>query len=229
MCLYMKFHHITVATKPHPVLEILQNTVVSKGETLTVLGQEENRSIGWDATGNFGVKLKAVRDFVLRSDLKDDDLVLFTDAYDVIYYGNREQITHRYFKFSKPIVFGCEKYCNPVPSYEKYYPNTNHEFRFLNSGMFIGRVWALRKCIEKYEYEDRHDDQLFWTIQFLKENCDLIQLDYDNTLFFNSAGVPLADIEVNDTSCKYKSTEPLFVHVNGPDKKDLKYFLPQLE
>jgi hypothetical protein len=221
-----RFFYITVATKPHEILNRIQRRVESQSETIIILGAEEKRDIGWNASGNFGVKLKEVRDFLLREDLSDDDIVLFSDAYDVIYQGNREEIIRRYLeRFSKPIVFGCETTCNPLPSYEKYYTHKNCEFPYLNSGLFIGRVRALRQCIQTYEYNDRDDDQAFWTIQFLHTNKDLFALDYDNSLFLNTYGIDLSLIKKDGDVFTYKQSRPLFIHVNGPDKNELQLFI----
>jgi hypothetical protein len=76
-----KLHYITVATKPHKVLDALKTKVESLGETLTVLGTQEDRFIGWEGTGNFGIKLREVADFLKRPDLEPGDIVLFTDAF----------------------------------------------------------------------------------------------------------------------------------------------------
>ena len=65
--------------------------------------------------GNFGVKLKEVRNFIFKEELKEQDIVLFTDAYDVIYTGSLLETANRYLKMNSPIVFGCETTCNPDP------------------------------------------------------------------------------------------------------------------
>jgi hypothetical protein len=63
-------------------------------------------------------------------------------------------------------------------------------------------------------------------VQFLETNKDLIELDYNNLLFLNTYGVDLSLIKLADGFCAYKSASPLFVHVNGPDKGDLRHFTP---
>jgi hypothetical protein len=95
----------------------------------------------------------------------------------------------------------------------------------LNSGLYIGRAWALRQCIQTYNYNDRDDDQAFWTIQFLLTNKDLFALDYKNRLFLNTFGVDLSLINIENDKCYYKGATPQFVHVNGPNKNDLRYFI----
>ena len=165
-----------------------------------------------------------MNDFISQSYVKDNDIVLFTDAYDVVYCGNRKEIISRYLSFEKPIVFGCEKYCNPNPKLENHYKNRDLEFPFLNSGLFIGRVWALRSCMENYVFNDKHDDQLYWTLQFLNKS-NLFSLDYNNDLFINTAGMDITKIQWDGFTATYKDSNPLFIHVNGADKSDLKYFI----
>ena len=143
-------HYITVSTRPHPVLDKLIEKVQQNGEKIEVLGQHENRSIGWEHQQRFGVKLREVANFIKRPYLKSNDLVLFTDAYDVAYFGTQDEIIEIYKSFNHPIVFGCEKECHPDPHLAGLYPNKNKEFSYLNSGLFIGTVQALRKCIIYY-------------------------------------------------------------------------------
>lgn len=218
------FYYITIATKPHFILNKIKEKVYQQNESIIVLGENENRFIGWLSNGNFGIKLKEVNEFIIQHSLKDNDIVLFTDAYDVIYCGNKQEIIRRFLSFEKPLVFGCEKYCNPNPNLERHYKNRDLEFPYLNSGLFIGYVWALRSCMEKYVYDDKHDDQLYWTLQYLNKN-NLFALDYNNDLFINTAGMDITKIEWNGYTAKYKNSNPLFIHVNGADKSDLKYFI----
>jgi hypothetical protein len=211
-------YYITVATKPHPVLDKLLNKTKNMGETLIVLGESEGRTIGWEATGNFGVKLREFVNFVNSPELAEDDIVLFTDAYDVAYFGNRRQVIHRFSEFKKPIVFGSERYCFPDQHLKNQYPDLNHEFPYLNSGMCIGYVWAFRRCVAGYCFNDGDIDQRFWTRKFL-ENLDLIELDYENRLFINMCDIEMAEFSCYQNRIFYKERNPLFIHFNGPDKK----------
>uniref|UniRef100_A0A6C0D2A4 PLOD1-3-like GT domain-containing protein n=1 Tax=viral metagenome TaxID=1070528 RepID=A0A6C0D2A4_9ZZZZ len=221
------FYYITVATKPHQVLnKIIETVNQNEDESIMVLGQQENRFIGWEGNQNFGVKLREVADFLKRPDLDANDIVLFTDAYDVAYLGKKANVIARYLTFIKPIVFGSERCCNPDPHLAGQYPYQDNEFPFLNSGMFIGRVWALRKCLEDYQYDDRHDDQRYWTDQFLNKHGDLIELDYENKLFLNTVDIDMRFFyQLKQNMVTYKNRNPLFVHVNGPDKRMILNFL----
>ena len=104
------------------------------------------------------------------------------------------------------------------------YTNKNVKFPYLNSGMFIGIVGALKECMKNYVYEDNHDDQRFWTQKFF-EYPKLFTLDYENQLFLNTYGIDIEDIKWNKYQIQYENKNPMIVHVNGPDKKDLNRFL----
>lgn len=211
-------YYITIATKPHIVLDNIKQRVEKNEENIIILGQEENRYIGWNATGNFGVKLKEVYQYLQNNTLKDNDIILFTDAYDVVYYGTFDEILTKYQELNTPILFGCETECNPKPDLATYYKERNYEFSYLNSGLFIGRVKELRECMRGYEYNDKHDDQLFWTYQFL-EKPDKIKLDYENKIFLNTHGINEDTLVYHNNRVYYKNKEPVFVHVNGMDKR----------
>jgi hypothetical protein len=221
-----KLYYITIATKPHKVLDKIKSTVLKNGETIIVLGTQENRVIGWEAKVNFGVKLREVADFLKRPKLNDKDIILFTDAYDVAYCGTQKDILRRYQTFQKPIVFGCEKGCHPDAERSKEYKDLNNEFPYLNSGLFIGRVKELRECMANYEYDDAHDDQRFWTTQFLN-HPDKIELDYENYIFLNTVDMDMDSFTYDSKTnvAYYKWRNPQFVHVNGPVKKMIEEFL----
>ena len=221
-----KMYYITIATKPHKVLDKIKSTVLKNGETIIVLGTQENRLIGWEAKVNFGVKLREVADFLKRPKLTDTDIVLFTDAYDVAYCGTQKEILRRYKTVQKPIVFGCEKGCHPDAGRTTEYDTLEHEFPFLNSGLFIGRVKELRECMANYEYDDAHDDQRFWTTKFL-HNRDKIALDHENYIFLNTVDIDMDSFtyDSKNNQAYYKWRNPQFVHVNGPVKTMIERFL----
>jgi hypothetical protein len=222
---YTEIHYITVATKPHPVLTEIQDACHIQGNTVIVLGLEENREIGWKGKGNFGIKLREVYNFLQRPDLNDSDIILFSDAYDVALIGRHQEIKRRYLNFQKPIVFGAEKACHPD---KKRAPEYNslpwQEFKYLNSGLFIGRVWALKRCMLEYKYKDGEDDQRFWTTQYLKHR-ELIELDHHAKLFLNCAFLDHKDIDYNKhrkvLTYTKTQTHPLLIHANVHDKSYL--------
>jgi hypothetical protein len=206
---------ITVATKPNPMLDLLTQQVKDGGGTLIPLGLELNKTIGWEASGNLGLKLKLVNDFL--NERNPEDIVLFMDAYDVVFKGNVKDILERYATFGKQLVFGAEIVCSPSEFNSKYPEHTkNYPFRFLNSGLFIGTVSTLRECFQNYVYVDGINDQAWWKQKFL-DRPDLIELDYNNILFLNCCNVNKHDIHL-ENKIQYKDKNPLFLHFNGPSK-----------
>jgi len=220
----MNVYYTTVATKNHPILQNIIKKINKNKEKMYILGLQENRYIGWNAKGNFGVKLKEVHQFIFQENMKPNDIVIFTDAFDVIYSGTLRDISERFLQMNSPLVFGCETTCNPDPERHVQYKKKDVEFPYLNSGMFIGHIWALRECMQNYTYNDSHDDQRFWTTQFF-EKPHLFKLDYENELFLNTYGVDLNNIIWLNETCIYKGKTPTFIHVNGPNKNDLQKFL----
>jgi len=221
-----KFYYITVATHPHPNLNILNRIVESKSEVLHTLGLEIGQDIGQDRPGyrRFGVKLYKVCEFIRNPKLADEDILLFSDAYDVFYSGNSATILQRYTAMNHPIIFGSEKYCYPDNFKADLYPPHSSPFRFLNSGLYIGRVGALRECMKEYhcnsEIEHEVDDQRWWTDKFLSRP-DLIALDYTNEIFLNCLWVDSSDIVLNKETGQvtaFGNRTPQLIHGNGPSK-----------
>jgi hypothetical protein len=77
--------------------------------------------------------------------------------------------------------------------------------------------------MKNYKYNDKHDDQLYWTLQFF--HSGLIELDYSNLLFLNTGGIPIQNVLWDGKTGFYNNANPLFIHVNGPDKSDLRTFI----
>jgi len=208
-------HIIAVATKPHPMLELLTQQIKDGGGTLIPLGLDLNTNIGWEGSGNWGIRLKLIHNFLNEHD--PEDIVLFMDAYDVVFKGDVQTILERYATFDKPIIFGAEKNCSPSVFQSKYPEHTkDYTFRYLCAGLFIGKISALRECFQEYVYVDTMDDQAWWKQKFL-DRPDLIELDYHNTLFMNCCNVDKHTIILED-KIQYNDKNPLFLHFNGPSK-----------
>jgi len=199
-----------------------------------------NCKIGQDlpnGSRKLGLKLKLFYDFIMIPEINDNEIVLFIDAYDVFYSGNASETLKRYnellSKNNKPIIFGAECCCYPDASKSSLYPKTSSAFRFLNSGLFMGKIWAFRECMSDYIYDDDVNDQLWWTEMFLGEKGKrLIQLDYDCSLFLNCVWIDEKELtyeydeKTSDLKVFYsKIKTPQFVHGNGPSKRLIEPFL----
>ena len=198
---------MTVATKPHPVLDKIQEKMYLEGQTLHVRG--------FHGEGN---KLHEIYTFLQQGHLNNKDIVLFTEAHDVALIRPQKEILKRYKEFHTPIVFGAEK-TSQVRAEE--YKTQGEPFPYLNSGVFIGRVWALRKCMENYTNED---PQQFWTEKYF-QYPDLIILDTKAKLFLSCKGIDKKLMEYHrfDQKLIYNETgtQPMVVHANCADKSYL--------
>jgi hypothetical protein len=165
---------------------------------------------------------------LLKAELKRWDtvklkttLLLFSDSYDVITVSTESEIIKKYYSISKNhILFSAEKYCWPDISLEKYYPNTKSNYKFLNSGGFIGNAYDILNILTM-DIKDNDDDQLYFTKIFLFNNVN-IKLDYYCEIFQTLNGI-IQDIYIykNRIINKSQLTFPSFIHGNGSSKKYL--------
>lgn len=167
-------------------------------------------NIEWEGTDmsalGGGMKINLMKDYVKH--LHDDDIVLFTDAYDVFYADDLETITERFLEFDKDIVFSGELYCWPQKELATEFPNAPTRFKYINSGTYIGRVKELKKLYSYEKIEHWDDDQLFVHKCFLYGDFD-IAIDYECYIFQThfegtiKLGEQLNNPETNCCSCIY--------------------------
>jgi hypothetical protein len=93
--------------------------------------------------------------------LNDTEIVMITDAYDVVIIRDSSVIIDRFLKFKKKIVFGVENGIMSRMIWDSCIDNYN-----INMGNFIGYVKYLKKFIRLiYKYQSKweqyeHDDQM---------------------------------------------------------------------
>ena len=177
-------------------------------------------------------------------------IVLFSDSYDVIVLSSAYEIMEKYIQFFKNrIVFSTEKCCWPNPSLEKYYPITESNYKYLNSGGFIGNAYEIYNMIKNIPIKDSDDDQLYYTKIFLftpfliqnewigqlplrifdakRCNNNSMILDYTCEIF-QTLNEALDDIIIEKNRIKNikQDTYPCIIHGNGP--KHIKNYLNEL-
>jgi hypothetical protein len=189
-------HHATVATRSHPNLDRLSCTANWHNNTILIMGGNDSKRFPkWGA--GFGVKLELVHE--LLKSLPRNDILLFTDAFDVLLMESHEVIRKSFLssirlKLSRhlrhqeindallehiripTILFSAEFFCHPDPERHVEYPLEDQlysDFAYLNSGTFIGQVGSLLDAMDRAPaYSLQDDDQRYWTNIYLSSILD---------------------------------------------------------
>ena len=149
------------------------------GVILNILGEGQEWHGGNMAEGaGGGQKINLLREAI--KDLPEENVVLFLDGYDVFVGDIITTIVDRYLGFEKKVLFSAEKHLWPDSTLDGW-PEAPTEYRYLNSGCFIGEVAEIKKIISE-EILDSDDDQLYYQKKFLSGKYD-IGLDYEAYIF----------------------------------------------
>jgi hypothetical protein len=151
-----------------------------------VLGQ------GGDYAGH-GTKMALVREAI--EGLPAERLVLYTDAWDVIFVRRLEELPTVFGRFGQPLVYSAQQYYHFIDR-DKFLQYFRHppgeaplpQFRFLNAGCFIGRAGYLRDFIDRLPLRpDTPSDQTVVTRYWLDHPGSLV-LDYRQRIFSGTSG-----------------------------------------
>lgn len=230
---------VTVATEETDGLQRLRKSASEFGHSLEVFGLG-NKWLGGDMQHGTGgaqkVRLLKENLILKQSDLNNKNvIVLFVDAYDVIINSDPETILRRYFtEFPDAgILFGAEPFCWPERALAPSYPVVKFGERYLNSGMFMGRLEKVVTMLMDYsdDLQDHDDDQLYYTKLYLNKDIRLklkMELDSLSRIFQNLNGMRESlslDFEDEYTQIynKHYNTHPAIIHGNGPSKLYLNY------
>jgi len=203
-------HALTVGTDRKKCAP-LNDSAALQGFTVKNLGT----NVDWHGTDmegpGGGHKVNLVRDYL--ASLPDNDIVLFTDAYDVFFINNLQEILKRYLDFSVEILFSAESECWPQESMGPLHPEPNvFKYKYLNSGAYIGRVAALKEFFAEQLNND-DDDQLYMQRIWLNDTTKYsVALDYEQYIFQTHEPEVLVENELwNPVS----HTVPCLYHGNG--------------
>ena len=214
---------VTVATHTQGYFKILQKSCERHGLNLIVLGFGKK----WQG---FAWKFKLIRDFLEFKD--NEDIIVFIDAFDVIALNNMETILERFILINKPIIVSQD--FSHVNSFSKYtiskvFPKCKNTF--INSGGYIGKVWALKKMFDKIcKINDcnkfNNDDQRMMISLCNDPFFDkYMTIDFDQLIFLtvmtNNWFSSKTDLKIDNLNLVVgdKGIEPCFVH--GPGNADL--------
>lgn len=228
-----KFVVITVATEENENLARFRKSCSYYNVPYIILGLGDDWKSGNAENGVLLEPGGAQKIIYIRDELRswpelDDHIVMFTDSYDVVFSAGPEEILEKFRNTDAQVVFSTEKTCWPDSELQDSYPQNESEYRYLNSGGFIGYANQIMKIIDQ-DVDITYDDQLFYTEKFLdisKNDIEFIKLDYNQSIF-QTLNQAITDVEQSDSgrfiNLVYK-TKPCVIHANGPSwvKKFLK-------
>jgi hypothetical protein len=196
----------TVATHPDGYFNLYQKKAKKEGMEMNVLGFGEK----WK-----GYAWKFNKFYDELSKVNPKDIVIFTDAYDVLLVNNPKEIEKRFKEMDCNILLSIEEEPSNIFHlyfYKKMFPTFGKHF--INSGMYMGYAGKIREMLgmikDQFGLKDKDDDQKVLA-QFLNRNKDYVnqncKFDEKRKIFLNVWDKPIKEID----TC--------FVH--GPGNADL--------
>ena len=180
-----KTHHVTVGTEEWKCKKLYESARQNNIETINL-----GKGIVWEG-GNMnksggGHKVNLLREYI--SMLPDHDVLFFSDAYDIILCTSLDEITGRYLEFKHDIIFSSERFCWPdeelatqiISTNKTIEPYNDTPYKYLNSGMFIGKVKHIKKLLS--EIPNDSDDQLYYQKEYISKRHDIV-LDLEGYIF----------------------------------------------
>jgi len=212
----MQVHVLTVGTDQSKMWALEQS---AKAHEITYLNL--GRKVTWmggimEAQGG-GQKINLVRNHL--ESLHDGDVVLFVDGYDVIINDTLPTILERYEDMGADIIFAAEKNCWPDPTMASEFPLSTL-YRYLNSGVYIGKVGALKEFLNEAVPNDS-DDQLWMQKRFLSSDWQATgsaNLDYEGYIFQCDDDVEIINGQLANGMCC-----PCIYHGNGGDDAKVRF------
>ena len=219
---------ITVATDENK-MSVLQQSAKRNQIKLINIGKNVTwRGGNMSAGQGGGQKINLIRQHI--GNLPDEAIVLFVDGYDGLFIDNPQTIEERFVGFDCDILFAAEKNCWPDASMWILFPKSETPYRYLNSGLFMGKAGSL-KSFFNMRIDDKDDDQLWIQQKFLEPNGLNIKLDYEGYVFQCDDEVKVEGSQISNGMCF-----PCVYHGNGGDEakqryeslaRDLGYTVPQ--
>ena len=213
---------VSVGTDMVDGLKRFINSCQIFGFPYKILGLNDN----WEgndlrySTGG-GQKINLLREYLNNlSDEHNNKLILFTDSYDVVLSDNPVNIINKFNAYDCDILFGAEPLLWPDKSLDKHF-NSEHPYKYLNSGNFIGTVKNIKLLINK-TVKNTSDDQLYYQLEYINNKQLNIKLDHKCKIF-QTLSARFSDIEIDNSRVKnnYTHTYPSVIHGNGGIKSKL--------
>jgi hypothetical protein len=155
---------------------------------------------------------------------KDEDIIGFIDAYDVITNQNEEYILEKFHSYNCDLLLGGELNCFPS-KYQEFYPkNSISNYKYVNSGGYIGYKKALQELFNWIPYDEIHricrdggDQSFFKEYYIFNHNNKNVKIDSKCLIFQNMHFVDWNEMSIINGKIynKIMDTYPCFIHFNG--------------
>lgn len=184
-----------------------------------------------------------LRDFAAK--LPDDDLLLFTDGYDVLYSKPEAEILARFSALDSPLVFSGEEGCyhHLTAARDHFAQAAGREpYPYLNSGLGMGFVGAVLEMLDavlassdevRRQFELASDTRGFFNDQTLyghyaSRHPEQVRIDTRAELFWTMASETFdvahhAEVRPGEIKQLNGETRPCLVHVPHRQKSYLPY------
>jgi len=219
---------VTVATKENDGLKLLLKSCKHFGIKMEVLG------LGQPYYGN-GTKIIYLTKFL--TDLPDDEIIFFTDAYDSFFVKDATGLEKDFKSFNHPILFSSEDnyyfriqavqnlflnryFYYKYPKSKSVYP----KYRYLNSGGYIGYAGKVLQLLKNTSINKKmHSDQVNLHRYFVN-NPSAIRLDYNHQIFTNYgkfAEPKRFSVDKDSLTNNLTNSKPYIFHFPGPTHRGM--------
>jgi hypothetical protein len=213
----MQVHVLTVGTDQSKMWA-LEQSAKAHGITYLNLGRNVNWLGGTMEDQGGGQKINLVRNHL--ESLHDGDVVMFVDGYDVIINDTLPTILERYEDMGADIIFAAERQCWPDATMSPQFPVASTPYKYLNSGVYMGKVSYLKAFFNEAVPNDS-DDQLWMQKRFLSpawQSTGSANLDYEGYIFQCDDDIEIINGQLANGMCC-----PCIYHGNGGDDAKVRF------
>ena len=171
-------------------------------------------------------KLGLTRDFCSKLDPRE--IVLMTDAFDVLMLDSHQAIEETFLRMNSEVVISAEKIIYPYDLKIGDYPDRQSKeyFPYLNSGGIIGYAGTLANLINQFPWTTKYGDQYHWHRLYVK-NPGIIKIDHQAELFLSMTRVP--EDEMDGLRCNQVTGTPKIMHFNGEGKPQYTKYVEKID
>ncbi len=203
-------HICTVASNRTQGLQQLLNSCDYQNVQIDVLGMDK-------PFRGLSDKLIYVLEYI--QNLPDSDIVMFVDAYDVLFMTDADTILSNFLEMGHPFIISGERYCWPLEHRRSEFPPIPTSFKYVNSGVYMGYVDVMKFIFNSFvPIDPLVNDQDTMTAYYL-DNPGQILIDANCVLFLSMAGVYKSELIIDylnkQVTLKETGTRPCTIHGNG--------------